>query len=352
MLVFIILVLVVGVASAKEKVASSAAAGDVWVMSLLPGSDPHSVARSLGVQFLHEVPVSKNERLFAFRSPISEHGTRLVNNIAALADANWEIVWHERQIPRQQTKRSFGGSDWQPRDPLYAQQWHLQPLTSSIQMRAQGAWSPSDAFPLGARGNGTVIAIVDDGLQRIHPDLRQNYQANLSHDFNDEDEDPTPDRGDGHGTSAAGVAAAGANNGVCGVGVCPECKLAGLRLIGGPSSDYMEAMALSHLTGEISIYSNSWGPADDGRTMEAPGRITQAAFEQSTASGRNGKGAIYVWAGGNGGAANDNGNYDGYANSRFTIAVGAIAHDGRRSYYRFFYSSLCTREMFFNQVEK
>jgi hypothetical protein len=43
-----------------------------------------------------------------------------------------------------------------------------------------------------------------------------------------------------------------------------------------------------------------------------------------------------VWAGGNGGAANDNGNYDGYANNRFTIAVGAIAHDGRRSYYRFF----------------
>lgn len=332
-----------GVVFAKSS-PSSGGGGDIWVMSLKPGSDPQSVARKLGVRFLHEVPVSSTERLFAFRSPLvsarSGFKAMQIESISRLAEANSEIVWHERQVPRQQQKRSVFslGSGWQPRDPLYAQQWHLQPLTSAIQMRVQEAWSSLDAFPLGARGNGTVIAIVDDGLQRIHPDLRQNYQGNLSYDFNDEDEDPTPARGDGHGTSAAGVAGAGANNGACGVGVCPECKLAGLRLIGGPSSDYMEAMALSHLSGEISIYSNSWGPADDGRTMEAPGRITQAALEQSSTNGRNGKGSIYVWAGGNGGAANDNGNYDGYANSRFTIAVGAIAHDGRRSYYRFYLS--------------
>lgn len=41
-------------------------------------------------------------------------------------------------------------------------------------------------------------------------------------------------------------------------------------------------------------------------------------------SGRGGKGSIYVWAGGNGRGSGDNCNYDGYANSRFTIAIGAV----------------------------
>ena len=153
---------------------ASLASGDVWVMSLKPGSSPNSVARELGVRFLHEVPVSKTERLFAFRAPPlsvrSAFKARQIESISRLADANRDIVWHERQVPRQQTKRSVFpvmGSGWQPKDPLYAQQWHLQPLTSAIQMRVQDVWSPSDAFPLGARGNGTVIAIVDDGLHQI-----------------------------------------------------------------------------------------------------------------------------------------------------------------------------------------
>ena len=37
-------------------------------------------------------------------------------------------------------------------------------------------------------------------------------------------------------------------------------------------------------------------------------------------TGRNGLGSVYVWAAGNGGKNNDNCNYDGYANSPFTIA--------------------------------
>jgi len=42
---------------------------------------------------------------------------------------------------------------------------------------------------------------------------------------------------------------------------------------------------------------------------------------------------IYVWAGGNGRGAGDNCNYDGYANSRLTIAIGAVDYTGKQSYY-------------------
>jgi subtilisin-like proprotein convertase family protein len=49
--------------------------------------------------------------------------------------------------------------------------------------------------------------------------------------------------------------------------------------------------------------------------------------------GRDGKGSIYVWAGGNGRSQKDNCNYDGYANSRFTIAIGAVDYMGKQAYY-------------------
>ena len=44
-------------------------------------------------------------------------------------------------------------------------------------------------------------------------------------------------------------------------------------------------------------------------------------------------GNIYVWAAGNGAAGGDNVNYDGYANSRYAIAVSAVDHDGEHAVY-------------------
>ena len=58
-----------------------------------------------------------------------------------------------------------------------------------------------------------------------------------------------------------------------------------------------------------------------------------AAFEEDAYQGRNGLGNIITWAAGNGLTSDDNANYDGWANSRFTIAVSAITHYGEQSYY-------------------
>lgn len=148
-----------------------------------------------------------------------------------------------------------------------------------------------------------------------------------------------------HGTAVAGVAAATGNNGIGVTGVAPGASLAGIKWTGqlldvkedGPNYDELvdqrEAQALSHQNQEIAIYNNSWGPQDDGRTLEGPGIKTLAAIEESVRKGRGGLGNIYVWAAGNGGEANDNVNYDGYANSRYTIAVGAIGADGVQTSY-------------------
>ncbi|MFM9023918.1 MAG: S8 family serine peptidase, partial [Planctomycetaceae bacterium] len=226
---------------------------------------------------------------------------------------------------RQQAKRFV------PNDPLFTQQWHLrntgqQSGTSGQDANVVTAW---DA----ARGAGVVIGIVDDGLQYTHPDLSPAYRADLSYDFNDDDSDAAPGAGDDHGTAVAGVAAARGNNGIGVSGTAPSASVAGIRLTAGFTSDQEEAAGLTHEPQAIAVYSNSWGPSDDGTTLEAPGPLTLAAFANAVQTGRGGKGSIYVWAAGNGLDTNDNSNYDGYANSRYTIAVTAVDNRGKQSWY-------------------
>jgi hypothetical protein len=63
------------------------------------------------------------------------------------------------------------------------------------------------------------------------------------------------------------------------------------------------------------------------------GPILQEAFVYGTKTGRSGLGSIYVWSAGNAGHLGDSCNYDGYANSPYTISVGAVDHLGNQAYY-------------------
>jgi hypothetical protein len=42
---------------------------------------------------------------------------------------------------------------------------------------------------------------------------------------------------------------------------------------------------------------------------------------------------IFVWAAGNGKHRNDNCNYDGYANMRYTITIGSVNWRGQATWY-------------------
>ncbi|KNC73316.1 hypothetical protein SARC_14125, partial [Sphaeroforma arctica JP610] len=65
-------------------------------------------------------------------------------------------------------------------------------------------------------GAGVVVTVVDDGLERNHPDLLQNYNAEASLDVNGNDDDPMPhytkSNINKHGTRCAGEIAAVAGN--------------------------------------------------------------------------------------------------------------------------------------------
>jgi len=66
-----------------------------------------------------------------------------------------------------------------------------------------------------------------------------------------------------HGTRCAGEIAAVPNS-VCGVGVAYRAKVAGERILSGDVTDAIEASALNYEWDKNHIYSNSWGPWDNG----------------------------------------------------------------------------------------
>ncbi|KNC74951.1 hypothetical protein SARC_12514, partial [Sphaeroforma arctica JP610] len=119
---------------------------------------------------------------------------------------------------------------------------------------------------------------------------------------------------------------------VCGTGIAPKAKVAGIRLIDGDITDTEEAKALSHALNLVDIYSSSWGPMDDGQTVEGPGKRTLAALQRGVRDGRDGLGAVYLFASGNGQNIDDC-NCDGYANSVYTLSIGAVDSNHNQPWY-------------------
>ncbi|KAI0989066.1 hypothetical protein GJ496_003756 [Pomphorhynchus laevis] len=105
-------------------------------------------------------------------------------------------------------------------------------------------------------------------------------------------------------------------------------------MLDGDISDRVEAASLSFRPDRIDIYSASWGPDDNGKVVDGPGRLAKKAFEEGATSGRNGKGSIFVWASGNGGREGDSCSCDGYINSIYTFAIGATTETGSKPWYQ------------------
>jgi subtilisin family serine protease len=82
------------------------------------------------------------------------------------------------------------------------------------------AMDVADAHPW-SRGEGVKVAIIDSGVDILHPDLKDRVAVAMN--FVDADE--AQFRRDRHGTEVAGVIAAVANNGEGIVGVAPNARL-------------------------------------------------------------------------------------------------------------------------------
>lgn len=186
-----------------------------WAIEVVSDINPDELAAEHGFVNLGPVGTLKNVYLFhkdtQKRVNIVEEDDE---DLPSIHDSP-HVAWAENLVARKRFLR-FGP----PSDPLFNNQWHLV-NRAGVDINVLPAWEN------GIGGSGITIALVDDGLQRTHPDISHNYVAEASYDFNENDPYPDPHGPDDHGTSAGGVAAARNNNGVCGSGAAPDARLSG-----------------------------------------------------------------------------------------------------------------------------
>jgi len=177
-----------------------------------------------------------------------------------------------------------------PNDPGVSQQWALNAISASA------AWNVTT----GTRG--TIVAVIDTGVDYTHPDLIANMWVNptagaadkYGYDFANNDSNPMDDNG--HGTHVAGIIGATGNNGTGVTGVNQHTKLMALKFMdangSGYTSDAIRAIdyAISH---GAKILNNSWGG-------NLPDSQLQAAIARAQSAG-----VIFVVAAGNESANDD-----------------------------------------------
>ena len=225
-------------------------------------------------------------------------------------------------------------------DPLLARQWHLFNTgqgggVSGMDLGLQG---------VAETGLGVLIAFIDGAVQIGHPDLVANlYTTNGLLPTPDPSPPSAPANApynnragewdDAHGTAVVGIAVASAGNSLGGRGVAPEARF---MAFDGLSRGQIAQSLRSAISLGADIVNNSWGTFDgtsgQGASYSPADPGWRQALDEALASGRQGKGAVIVFAAGNGGPQDDS-NRDGYANHPGVLAVAAVDAWGRPQAY-------------------
>ncbi|XP_073744484.1 neuroendocrine convertase 1 isoform X3 [Callorhinus ursinus] len=255
-----------------------------WAAEIPGGPEAASaIAKELGYDLLGQIGSLENHYLFKHKNHPRRSRRSALHITKRLSDDD-RVIWAEQQYEKERSKRSVLRDSALNlfNDPMWNQQWYLQDtrmtaVLPKLDLHVIPVWQK------GITGKGVVITVLDDGLEWNHTDIYENYDPEASYDFNDNDHDPfpryDPTNENKHGTRCAGEIAMQANNHKCGVGVAYNSKVGGIRMLDGIVTDAIEASSIGFNPGHVDIYSASWGPNDDGKTVEGPGRLAQKAFE-------------------------------------------------------------------------
>ena len=193
-----------------------------------------------------------------------------------------------------------------PGDPLFPFQWHIRNTGQTT--FSTGAGTPGEDLhmtqSMASRltGAGIIMAILDEGLEIAHEDLKANIIPNGSYNFLNGTTDPTYAKTSGdHGTSVAGIAAAVAMNGVGGRGVAPNASLKGFNILSAQTTEnfVMSMGGNGNVPSQnVDIFNMSYG--DDVLYYNPLADSLRNLFTNTSPTLRGGKGAIYVKSSGNG----------------------------------------------------
>src|SRR5688572_366050 len=179
-----------------------------------------------------------------------------------------------------------------PNDPYFPQLWAMENSGQSIRGVAGASDADvdaTDAWDPGVRG-GTIVAVVDSGVDASHPDLVPNVLP--GHDYVAGDEDPADENG--HGTHVAGTIAAERGNGLGVAGVADDAaKMLPLRVLdstgSGRVSDVIQAYAYAFQHGakvvNLSLGSTTSSRAEHDAIAAFPTMLFVAAAGNGGADG-------------------------------------------------------------------
>lgn len=222
-----------------------------------------------------------------------------------------------------------------PDDTWYTQyavgKWHHEKVRSNY------AWALEQGDP------SIKIAIIDNGVDVGHEDLKDNMFADLGWNFVNENNDPSfkPHTTAtayqsrillAHGTMVAGVAAAKGNNSKGIAGICWNCGIIPVRFldmdIGTGSVDTFHKTYLAlklAVDNGASVINNSWVWWNQGTCNSVPfNSFVEQAVQYAVKNGRGGLGTIMVWAAGNNFC--DTANVKNFDNDHIVV-VSALRHN-------------------------
>jgi subtilisin family serine protease len=161
-------------------------------------------------------------------------------------------------------------------DPMLGSEWHLNKIGAAT------AWDS-------VQGAGVIIAILDSGMDSAHPDLAGNAVAG----YNTYDNNTSTADVCGHGTKAAGSAAATANNAAGVAGVAGQARIMPVRIAynnSGSCYAYFSTMA-SGVT---------WAADHGARVVNISyANVPTSSAVQSAANYLKGKGGLLFVSAGN-----------------------------------------------------
>jgi len=172
-----------------------------------------------------------------------------------------------------------------PSDTLFPQQWAL------AKIGAQKAW-------LSSHGSNLIrIAVLDDGVDVNHPDLKDKIEKSYDMLFDSEIVDPPAT--DAHGTAVAGIAGAATNNSLGIAGLAADVRLLPIRM--------MSSVDQSTESNTLLIVSNAFDKAVElgadvincSWTMSVPSKDVEGAIQAAATRGRHGLGSVVIFAAGN-----------------------------------------------------
>ena len=207
-------------------------------------------------------------------------------------------------------------------EPYYYQQWYLDHNVTFYNDNDIDENAHIHAYDSLQRynGKGVTVAIIDDGLDIVHPEINGSIIATYDIETNSSDVSPSSSS-DHHGTAVTGIIASSINGkGIA--GIANKSKIIFLKYKESMSDS--ETIELFNKAVELGaeIINCSWGTYDVSDAVKE-------TIQRLSREGRNGKGTVFVFAIGN--DDKDVGNDESAIPE--VIAVGATNRENLRTWY-------------------